>query len=154
MKKIATLLIALSVMLFAACERDIDTAVPTLEVKPYNLEGTWQLAEWNGAPLVEGTYVYLVIDRDLTFDMYQNTNSMYAELLTGTYKLEEDWLVGDVISGTYDYELGAWNHEYVVSDLYKEAMTWTAKDDATDVQKFVRVDAVPDDIVETVRRPL
>ncbi len=151
MKKIATLLMALSMVLFTACDNEIDTTVPALEVKPYNLEGTWRLAEWNGAPLAEGTYVYIVIDRDLTFDMYQNTNSMYAELLTGTYKLEEDWRVGFVISGTYDYGLGAWNHEYVISDLYRESMTWTAKDDAGEVQKFVRIDDVPEDIVESVR---
>lgn len=152
MKKIATLLMTLFMVSFTACDKQIDTTIPTLKVTPYNLEGTWRLAEWNGAPLAEGTYVYIVIDRDLTFDMYQNTNSMYAELLTGTYKLEEDWRVGFVISGTYDPELGAWNHEYVISELYRESMTWTAKGDAGEVQKFVRIDEVPDDIVESVRK--
>lgn len=152
MKKIATLLMTLFMVLFTACDKQIDTTISTLKVTPYNLEGTWRLAEWNGAPLAEGIYVYIVIDRDLTFDMYQNTNSMYAELLTGTYKLEEDWRVGFVISGTYDHELGAWNHEYVISELYRESMTWTAKGDAGEVQKFVRIDEVPDDIVESVRK--
>ena len=152
MKKIANLLMILSVALFAAFGDPIDTTAPALKVTPYNLEGTWQLSEWNGAPLADSTYVYLVLDRKLTFEMYQNTGSMYPVLSTGTYKIEEDWRVGDVISGTYDYEQGAWAHEYVVTDLYKESMTWTAKDNAADVQKFVRVSEVPDEIVEAVRR--
>lgn len=152
MKKIAHLLTIILVAAFAACDEPIDTTVPTLEVKPQNLNGAWLLDEWNGAPLADSTFVYVVIDRGLTFEIYQNTNSMYTELLTGTYKLEEDWRVGSVISGTYDYGLGAWSHEYVITDLYKESMVWTAKDDAADVQKFVRVDEVPDDIVESVRK--
>lgn len=152
MKKITNLLMLFAIALFAACDDPIDTTEPTLEVKPYNLEGTWQLAEWNGASLADSTYVYLVLDRKLTFEIYQNTASMYPMLYTGTYELEEDWRVGDVISGKYDYEQGAWNHEYVITNLYKESMTWTSKGDAADVQKFVRVDKVPDEIVEAVRK--
>lgn len=152
MMKITNLLMILSVALFAACDDPVDTTVPPLKVTPYNLDGTWQLAEWNGSPLADSTYVYLVLDRKQTFEMYQNTGSMYPMLYTGTYGLEEDWRVGDIISGVYDYEQGEWNHKYVITDLYKESMTWTAKDDATDVQKFVRVNEVPNEIVEAVRR--
>ena len=116
MKKITNLLMLLAVVLLAACE-PIDTTVPTLEVKPYNLEGAWMLAEMNGAALADGSYVYLVIDRRYTYEIYENTASMYPVLFTGEYKLEYDWRVGDVISGTYDYELGAWGHEYIMTDL-------------------------------------
>ena len=77
---------------------------------------------------------------------------MYPVLFTGKYALEYDWRVGDVISGTYDYDLGAWGHEYVITDLYENTMTWTAKDDASYVQKFVRVAEVPTEIVEAVRK--
>mgnify|MGYP003292579029 CR=1 FL=1 len=153
MKKITNLLMLLAVALLTACDNEIET-VPSLKVTPYNLEGTWRLDEWNADTLAENTYVYLVLDSKLTFEMYQNTNSMYTELITGTYKVEEDWRVGDVISGTYDYENGAWNHEYIVTDLYKESMVWTAKDDSTDIQKFVRVDEVPAHIVDEARKPL
>ena len=151
MKKIANLLMIVSVALFAACEKPV-TPEPTLKVTPYNLEGVWQLAEWNGAPLADSTYVYIAIDRDLSYEMYQNTNSMYTERITGDYEIEEDWKVGFVISGTYDHEQGAWNHEYIISNLYEESMTWTAKDDATDVQKFVRVSEIPDGIVKDARK--
>ena len=141
----------LAVVLFAACDKTIETP-ETLEVKPYNLEGTWVLAELSGNALADSAYVYLVIDRGYTYEIYENTASMYPVLFTGKYELEYDWRVGDVISGTYDYDLGAWAHEYVITELYEKSMTWTAKDDASYVQKFVRVDAVPTEIVEAVRR--
>jgi hypothetical protein len=151
MKKITNLLMLLAVVLFAACEKTIESP-ETLEVKPYNLEGTWQLAEFNGCTLAEGTYVYLVLDRKDSFEEYYNTQSMGVELKTGTYKLENDWRIGDIISGTYDYQNGEWNHEYIITDLYEESMTWTAKDDAAEVQKFVRVAEVPAEIVESARK--
>ena len=39
---------------FSSCEDD-EPVISTLEVTPANLEGTWKLAEWNGASLDEGT---------------------------------------------------------------------------------------------------
>ena len=162
MKKITHLLLLLAVALFTACDDTID-APDTLEVKPYYLAGTWQLAEINGSALADGTYVYLVLDRKYGFKIYQNTNSMYPVLYTGTYELEYDWRVGDVISGVYDYEQGAWGNEYVITDFYEESMTWTVKvandKEATpEVQKFVRVhkevDKVPSHIVESARQPI
>lgn len=151
MKKIINLLLLLAVVLFVACDETIE-APETLEVKPYNLEGTWVLAELNDDALADSAYVYLVIDRGYTYEIYENTASMYPVLFTGKYELEYDWRVGDVISGTYDYDLGAWDHEYVITNLYEKSMTWTAKDDASYVQEFVRVDAVPAEIVEAVRK--
>ncbi len=151
MKKIINLLLLLAVVLFVACDETVETP-ETLEVKPYNLEGTWVLAELNGDALADSAYVYLVIDRGYTYEIYENTASMYPVLFTGKYELEYDWRVGDVISGTYDYDFGAWAHEYVITNLYEKSMTWTAKDDASYVQEFVRVDAVPAEIVEAVRK--
>lgn len=140
----------LAVVLFAACEETIETP-ETLQVTPYNLDGVWKLNTVDGNSLADGTYVYLVLDRKSTYELYQNTSSMYPVLYTGDYVLEYDWRVGDVISGTYDYEQGAWSHEYVITDLYEESMTWTATD-TTEVQKFVRVAEVPAEIVNAVRK--
>ena len=162
MKKITNLLMLFAVALFAACDDTIDTP-ETLEVKPYYLAGTWQLAEVNGSALAADTYVYVVFDRKYGFKIYQNTSSMYPVLYTGTYELEHDWRIGDVISGTYDYGQGKWSNEYVITDFYEESMIWTAKvsaaeDAAPEVQKFVRVhkevDKVPSYIVESARQPI
>lgn len=151
MKKIFPLLLLSLMTTFTACEKPIEE-IPALEVNYINLDGTWQLAEWNDAPLAEGTWLYIVLDRkEHTFKVYDNLNSMYPYLSTGVFGITNDWRVGDIISGTYDYGKGAWGHEYIVTDLYQESMLWTAKDDATDKQKFVRVAEVPAEIVEAVR---
>lgn len=151
MKRFPHLLIASLMLLFAACEDKIEP-IPTLEVNAINLEGTWQLTEWRNAPLADSTYVYIVLDRkEQAFRIYDNMASMYPRLATGLFTLDNDYKLGDIISGTYDHEGGAWNHEYLVTDLYEESMTWTATDDATDVQKFVRVASVPAHIIEAAR---
>lgn len=151
MKKIFPLLFLALMTAFTACEKPIEE-IPALEVNYINLDGTWQLAEWNDAPLADGTWLYIVLDRkEHTFKVYDNLNSMYPHLSTGVFEITNDWRVGDIISGTYDYANGAWNHDYIVTDLYQESMLWTAKDDAAEVQKFVRVAEVPADIVDAVR---
>lgn len=151
MKKIFPLLLLTLTTAFTACEKPIEE-IPALEVNYINLDGTWQLAEWNDAPLADGTWLYIVLDRkEHTFKVYDNLNSMYPHLSTGVFEITNDWRVGDIISGTYDYDNGAWNHDYIVTDLYQESMLWTAKDDAAEVQKFVRVAEVPADIMDAAR---
>ena len=151
MKKLTNLLMLALLFAGASCTPE-EIIEPTLVVNTYNLDGTWQLAELNKAPLADSTYLYIVLDRKGTFSIYDNMDSMYPVLQTGTFALEQDWRVGDLSRGTYDYDLGTWNNEYIITDLYKESMVWTAKDNASDVQKFVRVAAVPDHIVEAVRK--
>ena len=57
-------LTALAVFLccLVSCDDD-EPIIPTLEVTPANLNGTWELSEWNGTPLAEGTYCYVVFNR-------------------------------------------------------------------------------------------
>lgn len=133
---------------FSSCDDD-ESVIPTLEVTPANLNGTWQLAEWNGQPLAEGTYCYVIFNRrEQTFEMYQKFDSMYARYITGEFRITKDPYLGAVISGVYDYGNGEWNNEYIVTDLLESgSMTWTSKTNAGDVNKYVRCDKVPDDIV-------
>lgn len=151
MKKLTNIFMLMLLLVGVSCTPDVIEET-TLPVNNYNIDGTWQLAEWNNAPLAEGTYLYIVLDSKGTFCIYNNINSMYPVMQTGHFAIEKDWRIGDIISGTYDHELGTWNNEYIITDLYKESMVWTAKDDATDIQKFVRVVAVPEHIEETVRK--
>ena len=65
--RFAALLSALA--LLGAC--DDDMYVTPLEVTNNNIAGTWQLAEWNGAPLAEGSFVYIeFIRKDAKYVMY------------------------------------------------------------------------------------
>ena len=57
------------VLCFTSCDDDEKTDIPTLPVTPANLNGTWQLAEWNGQSLAEGTYCYITFNRkEQTFE--------------------------------------------------------------------------------------
>ena len=151
MKKTVHLILVAVMAIMTACEKE-EMPIPTLEVNYINLDGAWQLTEWRGAPLAEGAWLYIELDRkEHTFKIYDNISTMYPHLSTGTFELTNDWRVGDIISGAYDYGNGAWSYEYIVTDLYKESMTWTAKADAAEQQKLVRVDEVPAEIVEAVR---
>lgn len=135
-----------------SCDDD-EIITRTLEVIPANLDGTWQLAEWNGSPLPEGTYCYITFERkEQTFRMYQKFDSMYARCITGSFSIEKNPYLGSVISGVYDYGNGEWNNEYIVTDLLESgSMIWTAKDNADDVQRFVRCEKVPDEIVDETK---
>lgn len=153
MKNIFKLMALFTCLLCCVSCDDDETVLGTLEVTPANLNGTWQLAEWNGAPLAEGTYCYITFSRrESTFEMYHNMNSMYARYTTGNFNIKNDPYLGYIINGTYDFENGDWNSAYIVTDLLESgSMIWTAKDDASDVHKYVRCDKVPEEIVEEAK---
>ncbi|WP_018665613.1 lipocalin family protein [Bacteroides gallinarum] len=137
---------------FSACDDD-EAVIPTLAVTPANLNGTWELSEWNGQPLAEGTYCYVTFNRkEQTFEMYQKFDSMYARYITGSFSIEEDPYLGSIISGMYDFGNGDWNNEYIITDLLETgSMVWTAKDNENDVNKYVRCEKIPEDIVKEAK---
>ncbi|MCD8312865.1 MAG: lipocalin family protein [Bacteroidales bacterium] len=144
---------------FVACNKEKTDTVEYLDVTYANLNGTWLLSEWDGvtvdtdaATAGEGTYCYITFDRrEHTFTMYQNFDSMYARRITGSFSLATDAYLGEVVSGKYDYDNGAWNHDYIISNLLSDSMVWTATDDPLDVCLYVRVDEVPEEIVAEAR---
>ena len=60
---------------FSSCEDD-EPVISTLEVTPANLEGTWKLAEWNGASLDEGTYCYVIFSKRLSKYIFYSSFSL------------------------------------------------------------------------------
>lgn len=145
-----TLLLMFAVT-FASCEEDNSYEDPGLEVTPYNISGTWQLATWNnGSSLAEGSYVYLEIEyRDgYRYTIYQNIDSFGPRRITGDYALYTDESLGSVIRGRYDYENGDWTSRYIIRDLYSDRMTWIATDNAENASQYVRCDGVPQEILD------
>ena len=60
MKNILKLMALFAFLLcFISCDEDEKAEIPTLPVTAANLNGTWQLSEWNGQPMAEGTYCYI-----------------------------------------------------------------------------------------------
>lgn len=137
-----TISLLMASLSFVAC--DDEPVVPTepqLEVTANNIAGEWQLSSWKGAPLAEGSYVYLSFDRrERTFCIYQNLDSFSTRELTGAFFIETDPELGAIIRGSYDYDRGDWAHRYVVTSLTANEMVWVAKDDTEDVSIYSRVE--------------
>ena len=122
-----------------------DNGPEPLEVNTNNISGKWELVEWNGAPMAEGTYVYMDIERGKTYTMYQNLDSFsnVPHVVTGSYRLSTDEELGAIIRGTYDHDSGEWSHRYIIQSLTANEMLWVATDDLSFSQKFVRVESIP-----------
>ncbi len=139
--------LSLAAITMCACDDDESYVDPGLEVTPHNLSGTWQLAEWQGAPLAEGSFVYIELTRKVQlFSMYQNLDSALPRELTGRFAITTDEALGSIIMGQYDYGMGDWNHQYIVTDLDADSMVWTAKDNPEDVSLYVRCESIPDEV--------
>lgn len=147
MKKITTLFTILALALFAtSCEEVADEKPAQLEVNANNISGQWQLMDWNGSALAEGTYVYLdIVRNDRTYTLYQNMDSFTGvpHVVTGSYFLYTDVEAGAIIRGSYDHDSGEWAHRYVITSLTADEMVWIAKDAPEFTQRFVRIDKIP-----------
>lgn len=147
-KIMKTAAFAAMMLLALSCSRD-DLSQPEelqLEVNANNISGYWELVEWNGAPMADGTYVYLNIFRnDRTYAMYHNLDSFgdVPHVVSGSYYIDMDVELGAVIRGNYDHDSGDWAHRYVVNSLTADTMVWVAKDDESFVQVFGRIDEIP-----------
>ena len=137
-----TISLLMATMGFMAC--DDDPVVPTepqLEVTANNIAGEWQLSSWKGAPLAEGSYVYLAFDRrERTYTLYQNLDSFSTRVLTGGFYIETDERWGAVIRGNYDYDRGDWTHRYTVISLTANEMIWASLDNVVDQSVYVRTE--------------
>ena len=148
MKKILVLLSIIALAFSAtSCEKEQNNAQPQqLEVNAHNISGQWELVQWNGSALVEGTYVYLdIVRNDKTYTMYQNMDSFtnVPHVITGSYVLSTDVELGAIIRGIYDHDCGEWSHRYVIKSLTSNTMEWVAVDDASFTQTYIRVENIP-----------
>lgn len=140
--------LAAASLLAVSCTKNDQTEPqePQLEVNPHSISGNWELVKWNESALAEGTYVYInFVRNDRTYTMYQNLDSFsnVPHVITGSYYIDTDVELGAVIRGNYDHDSGDWAHRYVVKSLTASGMVWVAKDDATFIQEFKRVDSIP-----------
>ena len=146
-KVLLTIFAAASLMLSCEPAADKDGVKPAegqLEVTANNIRGQWQLVKWNGNALVD-TYMYLDIERDETYTMYQNMDSFtdVPHVITGEYYLYPEEMVGMVIRGNYDHSNEEWTARYIIKSLTKSSMIWVNKNDQTQIQEFARVDEIP-----------
>lgn len=148
-------LLLLVLPLGACSDDDEEIGVPSLEVNNANLHGAWQLTQINESAPAEGSYVYIQFERrNQTFTIYQKVGSMYAQRISGTYTLETDAYGKTTLSGRYDNQLddNRWNNEYLVTELLTDGtMTWQVKDDATEITRYQKIDAIPQEVIDEAR---
>ena len=141
-----TAIIAAAAAACFSCQKDEDSDAAFMEVTPYNIEGTWQLAEWMGKPLEENSFVYMELARqDRKFTMYDNMlgTENTVNSTSGTYSIDED----GVIWGYYDNSIYTfWSHKYAITELTATSMVWTATDNPEDISVYVRVASIPESV--------
>ena len=143
MKRIKTILLLSLCALLSACNKLATEEEPYLEINRNNISGVWELSQWNGNDLAEGSYFHInLVRNDGTFTILQNLDAFHESPreITGRYDLVQDDVLGTVISGLYDHDSGFWAHNYVISKLTASSMVWTAVDDPDFVQLFKRID--------------
>lgn len=144
MKHFKLLLLMASALLMFSCEKPInnDPPLPEAEVTLRTIAGAWQLTEWNGKALHEGTYLYIELDKNQRFEMWDNLGSMYTEHKTGSFAISKDDDDRTIITGQYDNGVGDWNNSYVAYFMANgDYMAWTTD---TENMLFKRIDAIPE----------
>ena len=147
-RKIYAFALVAVALLAAGCDKGIheeQTKSPNKAVTYYTIDGVWMLEQWNGAPLAEGTLLYVVLDRkEHRFEMWDNLASMYPTMRSGGFLLSVDEMSRDIISGWYDYGVGDWTNDYIVElSAEGDRMLWRAVSSDEQMQ-FVEVDALPE----------
>jgi hypothetical protein len=133
-------------LILVSCGKEQPEVIEYLDVNANNISGSWELVDWNGYALQEGTYVFInLVRNDRIYTMYQNIDSFgdIPHVITGRYFIETDPAVGAVIRGDYDHDSGDWAHRYIVKDMTATSMTWVAKDNPEYIQKYERVESIP-----------
>lgn len=138
----------------AACGGDSKTEIPTppptqnpqpaegIQVKDF--AGEWHLTQWS-VDSEFGAEVYLRLDEDLTFVLYQNIVSHGFRQFPGTFSFDA---ASSVVSGRYD-DGTPWGYSYAISDLNGKTMKWTAIG-TNDVSTYTR-ETIPELRIEASR---
>lgn len=136
------LIIAAALFCLASCVKERVEDVPVeLPVSFTNTSGDWELSEWKGQPVEQGS-VYIRL-KNKEFVLWQKVGSMYPVKYTGSYNLLEEDGVGTIIRGIYDYTYDYWGNQYIISKLYSNKMVWVSADDPDDTYIYIRTESFP-----------
>ncbi len=116
---------------------------PTVEVTKNAISGEWVLSAWSGGTLPASTQIYLKVDGDNSFKLYQkNVNYAGVVLFQGTYTLDE---ANALISGKYSDGVD-WGSSYSLS-VTADTMKWTVSG-KSESSTFTR-QPIPAEIIDT-----
>lgn len=101
--------------------------------------GTWHMVSWSNTEATAD--IYLSIESDGTFTLYQRYTTPYYQKFEGTFSYEDS-----VLSGTYDDGV-AWGDSYNVSfNADNTMMTMVRTSDQNDVSVYEKSE-IPDEIL-------
>lgn len=121
---------------------DPDPVDPTVEVTLDAITGEWILSGWSGGTLPSSSQIYLKVNGDNTFDLYQkNVNYAGVTLFEGTYTFNE---ANALISGKYD-DGTDWSSSYTITAT-SNTMTWKVAD-GSESSTFTR-QSIPAEIID------
>ena len=140
--------IVATTLFVSGCDKESDISnvqEQNMAVTYYTIDGVWQLTKWNDAPLADGTLLYVELDRkEHRFEMWDNLNSMYPTMRSGSFVLSVDDMQRNIISGWYDYGVGDWANDYIVElSAAGDKMVWSALS-GEETMTFVEVDELPE----------
>ncbi len=135
---------------FQGCSDDDSSSSSNLPVTYYSIKGVWKLQEWSGAgeelPVV---YLEFFSGKEKKCNIYtKGLSTMYPDVVSGIYELEDDYYKGDIITGKYDNgkDTGKWSNDYIITLFKEDVMVWVVDGNKSDSYTYVRVDAVPEDM--------
>lgn len=155
LREIFSLAIMASALLISGCDNTDNESNNKKELNKgvtyYTINGAWQLTEWNDAPLAADTHLYILLDRtNQHFEMWDNFDSMYSTMRSGSFTLTTDELGRSVISGWYDYGVGDWTNDYIVElNAERDNMLWSSVS-GNETMQFVKIDKIPDNSDNTI----
>ena len=140
------LLATMAATLLSGCKKVVnnDPPLPAAPVTYDTIDGCWQLTEWNGEELAEGTYLYAKFDGvERRFEMWDNLGSMYVQHKSGSFTITTDKQGNATLSGVYDYGVGDWGNDYLAKMLGPtgEKMVWYAEEENI---VFSHIDEIPE----------
>lgn len=151
--KLCTMLAALALATTTvSCEKPapIPEEVPTIEVTYDALEGHWMLTHIDGEELFDDTMLYIKFENHTDermqhrYEMWDNIGSMYADKHSGSFTIEKNEYGEFILTGTYDYGVGAWSDTYRVT-MYTpgEEMRWESTS-TSDTYTYARIEEIPE----------
>ncbi len=146
-------IIAVALLSLTACAGDeSEPIIPELVINSRNIEGVWKLESIDNTTLDDEQYLYIEFEREnLTYDMYENFDSKYSTQTVGEFFISKDEDSRTYIDGNYSANFGEkWGEHYYIEDFTLETMAWRGAASG-EVQRFLRVEQIPEDIVAGTR---
>lgn len=123
-----------------SCGKDKDSEPsisPATGIQIEDFAGEWRLSAWSGSKQLD-KQVYLRLNADRTFTLYQDIASHGFERFDGTFTFDSQ---SALIRGTYAYG-SSWGGEYIIGALTENTMQWQMKG-TSDIATYTRT-TIPD----------